>query len=493
MFYLGYDIGSSSVKAALIDADKNEMLSIVNYPKQEMPIDSPQKGWAEQNPEVWWENIVAATKLVLSETGVSSSDIKGIGIAYQMHGLVLVDKDQQVLRPSIIWCDSRAVNTGLDMLNAMGSDLAYDHLLNAPGNFTASKLKWVKDNEPHVFEKIHKVLLPGDFIALRMTGEFTTTIPGLSEGTFWDFKEKCISQDILRALGIDEEHFPTVVPTFSEQGKLSAQAAQQLSLSPGISIGYRAGDQPNNALALGVLENGELAATGGTSGVVYGISDRPVGDKNERVNSFAHVNHTNDATNIGVLLCINGAGSQYRWVKEMMASDGMGYEEMEEWSAAVPIGSEGLRIIPFGNGAERMLKNKNSGGQISNIQFNTHGKGHIFRASLEGIAFSFYYGIEILRYLGLNVAHLKVGNDNLFQSRVFSETLATLSGATIEMINTTGAVGAARGAAFGLGHFKTLREAVKEQETVGIYHPQDNNEPFISAYQDWRKYLKEFN
>ncbi|MEL7004732.1 MAG: FGGY family carbohydrate kinase [Bacteroidota bacterium] len=493
MHYIGYDIGSSSIKAALINAENNKTLGIVNYPDQEMPIHSPKEDWAEQDPETWWYNVIAATKLLISKTGIDLIDIKGIGISYQMHGLVLVDKNQQVLRPSIIWCDSRAIESGHNLLDSIGADRAYERLLNAPGNFTAAKLKWVKNHEPDIFEKIHKVMLPGDFIAMKMTGDFTTTISGLSEGIFWDFKEGSLSGDILSCLEISDELFGHLVPTFSDQGQLCQKAAKELSLPVGIKLGYRAGDQPNNALALGVLQNGEIAATGGTSGVIYTVSDKIIGDANERVNSFAHVNHTNSTTSIGVLLCINGAGSQYRWIKDMIAEADVNYHQMEKLSSAVSIGSEGLRIIPFGNGAERMLRNRNTGGQINNIQFNRHNKAHIFRATLEGISFSFFYGMELLREMGLKIDYMKVGNDNLFQSQIFSETLSTLAGTTIEMINTTGAVGAARGAAFGLGHFNTLQEAVQQQEVVKTYLPNKNADEFKAVYEHWKTYLKDFN
>ncbi len=490
MYYIGYDIGSSSIKAAIIDSTTNKQVAVAIYPEQEMGMISHESGWAEQRPEDWWSHICQATQLVLSQSGVDKNDISGIGISYQMHGLVVVDKHHKILRPAIIWCDSRAIGIGEETLKALGKERCYSHLLNAPGNFTASKLKWVKENEPELFARIDKIMLPGDYIAMMLTGLATTTVSGLSEGMFWDFKNKRVADFLMEQLGFDESIIPEIVPTFSNHGKLTIEAADSLGLHTEVMVGYRGGDQPNNALSLGVLNPGEIAATGGTSGVVYGVQDIPVFDPQLRVNSFAHVNHTTENQRIGVLLCINGAGIQYRWMKQMIASDDVSYGDLEGIISQIPIGSEGLNVLPFGNGAERMLSNQDLGAQINNIQFNRHTRPHFYRAALEGVAFSFVYGMEVLSELGLNVNKLRVGNDNLFQSQVFSETISTITNAPIEMIETTGAIGAARGAAFANGAFSSLSEAVSGDKLVKEYLPVDmDKEAYKAAYQTWKNNL----
>lgn len=490
MLYIGYDIGSSSIKAAIIDSATNRQVAVASYPEQEMEIISHKNGWAEQHPEDWWTHLCQATKLVLSQSRVSKKDIVGIGISYQMHGLVVVDKHHEVLRPAIIWCDSRAVDTGEKALEAIGSDLCNSHLLNAPGNFTASKLKWVKENEPEIFNSIFKLMLPGDYIALKLTGAITTTVSGLSEGMFWDFQNHQVADFLMENLGFDDSIIPEIVPTFSIQGKLTEQAAEALGLHKDVIVGYRGGDQPNNAWSMGVLNPGEIAATGGTSGVVYGVQDVPVFDPKSRVNSFAHVNHTIENQRIGILLCINGAGIQYRWMKQMLASKEVSYGDLEGIISQIPIGSDGLSVLPFGNGAERMLSNKDMGAQINNIQFNRHTKSHLYRAALEGIAFSFVYGMEVLNELGLHVNKLRVGNDNLFQSQVFSETISTLTHAPIEMLETTGAIGAARGAAFANGAFNSLAEAVSGDKLVKEYQPISKEyQAYSTAYENWKNNL----
>ena len=466
------------------------------HPDIEMTIASPYPDWAEQNPEDWWEAVCTATHKLLARTQVSPNKIAAIGIAYQMHGLVALDKSGQPLRPAIIWCDSRAVNIGNQAFETLGQDFCLEHYLNAPGNFTASKLRWVQENEPELFAKIDKIILPGDYIAYRMTGEIYSTITGLSEGILWDFKTHTLAHRLLEHYQIPENMLPEQIPVFAKQGTLNAESASALGLIAGIPIGYRAGDQPNNALALNVLRPGEVAATGGTSGVVYAISEYPIFDSKQRVNSFAHVNYTPEKPLTGVLLCINGAGSLYRWVRETLVQTNtsgrkMGYPEMEQLATNIPIGSEGLSILPFGNGAERMLGNLNPGAQILGLHFNRHNQRHFFRAALEGIAFAFVQGMEAMRELGIPIHTLRVGNDNLFQSAIFSNTIAALMGVEIEVLNTNGAVGAAKAAGISVGIFDSPEQAMSQNlNPVARYGPAHNkNAVYVEVYARWCKYL----
>lgn len=489
MYLLGYDIGSSSIKTALVDAKTKKIVKVVQYPKQEMEMISRQSGWAEQQPEIWWQNVCISTRELFKSTGVDPLQIKGVGISYQMHGLVVVDKDQQVIRPSIIWCDSRAVEIGNQAFEDIGEELCLSKLMNSPGNFTASKLKWIKDNEPDNYKKIHKAMLPGDYIAMKLTGEISTTMSGLSEGMFWDYEKGGISEDIMSHYGFEDHLIPKILPTFSNQGRVSIEASNATGLADGIPVTYRAGDQPNNALSLGVFEPGQVAATGGTSGVVYGVIDSKTYDPLSRVNNFLHVNHTHEMPRIGVLLCINGSGIQYSFIKQMIASENVDYPDMERIASSVPIGSDGLRIIPFGNGAERMLENKNVGAHFKNLQFNRHKKAHFYRASLEGIAFSFVYGIEIMRKMGLDVSSIKAGNDNLFQSKIFSETISNLTSSVVEIVETTGAVGAAKASGVGAKVYPNIKTACQSEKPITVYYPGNDKSEYIRAYEMWKSEL----
>jgi len=491
MYLLGYDVGSSSVKASLINAENGRAVASAFYPKKEMKIDAPKAGWAEQDPEQWWSNLILATNDVLQTAEIDSSSISAIGIAYQMHGLVLVDKDRKLLRSSIIWCDSRAVPYGDHAMKTLGEEQCLSHLLNSPGNFTASKLSWVIMNEPELYEKAYKFMLPGDYIAMKLTGEINTTISGLSEGIMWDFQENSLADFLLEYYGIHEHLVPDIVPTFSEQGRLSAEAAEELGLVPGIQIAYRAGDQPNNAFSLNVLNPGEIAATAGTSGVVYGVSDEVKYDPQSRVNTFAHVNHSPELNRLGVLLCINGTGIQYSWLKHHLAQREMNYPALNDLAREAPIGSEGLLMLPFGNGAERMLGNQNVGATVKNINFNIHSGPHLARAAQEGVVFSMQYGMEIMKEIGIHPQVIRAGLANMFLSPIFRDTLAEISGATIELYDTDGSVGAANGAGIGSGTFGSFKEAFENLNKMMVIEPTGNNQDqYREAYDKWRQVLE---
>jgi xylulokinase len=491
MQLLGFDIGSSSVKAAIIDGETGKCLASAQHPDVEMEIEAPQTGWAEQQPEKWFAHLKLALQRLLAKPEVDAKQIGAIGISYQMHGLVIVDKHNNPIRPAIIWCDSRATQIGAKAFEAMGADYCLSHLLNSPGNFTASKLKWVLDNEKQSYDQAVKFMLPGDFIALKLTGDITTTVSGLSEGIFWDFKNDALSTELLKQYGLDAAKVPQIVPTFGEQGRLSASAAADLGLPAGIPVTYRAGDQPNNAFSLNVLNPGEVAATAGTSGVVYAISDKVSYDPYSRVNSFAHVNHEANAKRLGVLLCINGTGIQYSWMKREVGKNQYSYPELNEKAAMVPIGSDGVKVFPFGNGAERVLRNQNPGARISGISFNSHNDAHLFRAAQEGIAFSFKYGMEVMNGMGINTQLIRAGSANLFLSPLFRKTLSSITGATIELYNTDGAIGAARGAGVGVKYYKSFKEAfVGFEKNLEAEPVQQMTNQLTDVYQSWKEELE---
>ena len=488
MYLLGYDIGSSSVKASLVDAQSGRCVASAFYPKSEAAIIARKPGWAEQEPSSWWENLKLATADVMASSATDPKDIKAIGISYQMHGLVCVDKDLNVLRPSIIWCDSRAVPYGQKAFDQIGHEACLSHLLNSPGNFTASKLAWVKENEPELYSRIYKIMLPGDYIAMKLTGEVCTTISGLSEGMMWDFSENAPAQILLDYYGIDRSLIADIRPTFSEQGRVTAAAAAELGLAEGIPVTYRAGDQPNNALSLNVFNPGEIASTAGTSGVVYGVLGEVNYDPKSRVNTFAHVNHTEDHTRLGVLLCINGTGILNSWMKRNVAPEGISYAQMNDLAAKAPIGSAGVSILPFGNGAERMLENREVGSSIHGVNFNIHSQAHLLRAAQEGIVFSFKYGIEVMEQMGMNVNKIHAGHANMFLSPIFRNTLAGVTGAVIELYDTDGSVGAAKGAGIGAGIYKDNTEAFSTLEKLDVIEPSDTQE-YKDAYEVWKSRL----
>lgn len=487
---LGYDIGSSSVKASLVDAETGQPLSSAAEPANEMEIISRHPGWAEQDPATWWENLKVATRRVMKESNVKPSSVIAIGVSYQMHGLVVVDEHRQVVRPSIIWCDSRAVETGERALRSMGSEYCEAHLLNSPGNFTASKLKWVKENEPEAFARVNKMMLPGDYIAMRLTGEISTTASGLSEGILWDFKQQIPAAQLLEALGIDPSVVAPLVSTFANQGTLTATVASELGLAPGTPLCYRAGDQPNNAFALNALQPGEVAATAGTSGVIYAVTDQRVTDKRSRVNTFLHVNDNPDQPRLGVLLCVNGTGIMNRWLRKMLGPAAMTYDEMNSLAARAPVGAEQLVVLPFGNGAERMLDNREVGASVHGLNLVRHETSHLCRAVQEGIVFALGYGFEALKDLGVRPQVIRAGRANMFQSEVFCKTFARVTGTELQLFETDGAQGAARGAGVGVGHYRDMTEAFRNLRCVKSYLADTpETSETLAAFQRWKSTL----
>ncbi len=485
-YLLGIDVGSSSVKASLLDAESGQCAGSAFYPETELVIDSPQPGFAEQDPQAWYDCARDAVRSAMQQAAAGPADVKSIGIAYQMHGLVCVDKDLQVLRPSIIWCDSRAVPYGEAAMEAIGAEKCLDRLMNSPGNFTATKLAWVKEHEPEIYARIDKIMLPGDWLAMQLTGDARTTASGLSEGILWDFIADKPADFLLDYFGFDAGLLSETVPTFGIQGKLTAAAAADLGLQTGTPVSYRGGDQPNNALSLNVLNPGEIAATAGTSGVVYGVTDKKQYDPQSRVNTFIHVNHTTDAPRLGVLLCISGTGILNAWTRRLMGN--ISYREMDQLAVDTRAGSDGVTVLPFGNGAERMLGNRNIGAQIAGLDFNRHDRAHICRAVQEGIVFAFQNGMDAMKETGIELKTIRAGFANMFMSDVFCNTLAGISGASIELYETDGSLGAARGAGIGAGIYTSFEEAFATLERRKVIEPGEGD--YVSAYGAWKKHLE---
>ena len=491
MYFLGLDLGSSSVKACLVDADTNKAVASAFFPESEMAIEAPQPGFAEQQPDLWWHNTTQVIQLVMNRAGAKATDVLAIGISYQMHGLVVTDAHLNVLRPAIIWCDSRAVPYGQRAFEALGADRVLRHLLNSPGNFTAAKLAWVKENQPDVYANTAHFMLPGDYLAARLTGEIVTTASGLSEGILWDFVENRPADFLMQYYGFDTSLMPPLRPTFGHQGRLTVAAAAEVGLVAGIPITYRAGDQPNNALSLNVLEPGEIAATAGTSGVVYGVSDRAQYDSRSRVNTFLHVNHTPEAPRYGVLLCINGTGSLNSWLRNTLFQKTLSYADMNDIAQKAPVGADGLVCLPFGNGAERVLENRDLGAVFQGLNLTRHGLPEVLRAAQEGIVFALYYGLKIMEQVGVGLKTIRAGEANMFLSPLFGSTFANLSGAAVELYDTDGAQGAARGAGLGLGHYANRDEAFSGLSRVRTLEPDLRAQQACQdAYANWLAVLE---
>lgn len=490
MLYIGIDLGTSAVKLTVWDAGNQRSLVTVQYPNEEAPILSTQTGWAEQSPLDWWDYIRHAMHQANASGIYDIKDIKGIGIAYQMHGLVLIDQHGSCLGNSIIWCDSRSVHSGEQIYQTLGKNYCDKHLLNSPGNFTAAKLAWVQQHQPAIFQQIHRIMLPGDYISFRMTGEATTTISALSEGIFWDYQQNQPAHHLFQQYNWNPEWIPEIRPVFGDHGILSVEAARELQLLPGIPVTYKAGDQLNNAWSLGVLEPGQIAATAGTSGVIYAVTNQPLTDPLARINSFAHVNHSYDQSRLGLLMCINGAGILNQWVRQITGNR-YDYDEMNRLAASIQPGADGLFFYPFGNGAERILGNRLLHAHLQNIDFNRHTPAHLFRAAQEGVAFAFRYGLDIIKEMQVNPELIRACAANMFLSDVFVEAFVQLTQTPLELFDTSGSEGAARGAAKGSGYGKEDNQLTMPSTPIKRIEPDTHNNQWEEIYQHWYHQIKE--
>lgn len=490
-YLLGIDVGSSSIKVSLVEAESGELAAAASSPATELAINARKVGWAEQDPALWWHHLKLALEQIKAADG-PLAEVCAIGIAYQMHGLVIVDKQHRPLRDSIIWCDSRAVSYGEEAFRQLGEQRCLDSLLNSPGNFTAAKLAWVKDVEPELFGRIHKIMLPGEYIGLCLTGEAVTTPSGLSEGIMWETRQNCPAGFLLDYFGFDHSVLGDVRPVFSDHGRVQPGAASELGLPAGIPVSYRAGDQMNNAFSLSVLEPGEAATTAGTSGVVYGVADAPLYDPLSRVNTFVHVNH-GAVDRYGVLLCLNGTGSLNQWLKRVLSGGDSGlldYQQMNLLAAEVSPGSDGLLIFPYGNGAERTLQNQDLGAVVEHLNFNIHTRSHLLRAGQEAIVFALHYGLEIMGGMGMEISTVKAGKANMFLSPLFRKTFATVTGATVELYNTDGSIGAARGAGLGAGIYTSFADAFANLKCEELIEPDGSLAGrYGELYLQWKQRL----
>lgn len=336
-----------------------------------------------------------------------------------------------------------------------------------------------------------RFLKPGDYIAMKLTGEITTSISALSEGIFWDFKKGEISKDVMNYFGFENDIIPEVRDVFTAHGCLQKKVADDLKLKAGIPVTYKAGDQPNNALSLNVLNPGEVATTAGTSGVIYAVTDSLFHDSKSRVNTFAHVNHTPDKQRLGVLLCINGTGIMTRWTKDIMGK-GKTYKEMNEEAATIDVGSNGLLCFPFGNGAERMLENKLLNAHFNNIELNTHTAAHMYRAVGDGIAFAFRYGLDIMRENGLQPSIVKAGKANMFLNEVFAQAFVNATGLALELYQTDGSTGAALGAGIGVGAYSKPAEAFANMKSLNTIEPGRDMDRYDEIYEQWLYKLNQY-
>lgn len=471
MAFLGIDVGTSSVKVSIVGEDGVILASATAPASSERAINSPNPNWAEQNPEDWWED---AQQAILNLPLEARLQVEAIGIAYQMHGLVLVDSQFQPVRPSIIWCDGRNIQESQILAESLGLDALENRLLNKPGTLTLAKLAWVAEHEPETLAKAHTFGLPGDFIAYKLTGEWSTTKSGYSEMVGWDFGASIPFEEGFRKAGW-KLPLPEARPNLEEGAPIQKVIAEKLGLPPSARVTYRAGDQPNNAFGLGVLQQGETAISAGTSGVLYGIGDSSPG-LHEGINRFLHVN-----SQIGVLMCLNGVGSALAFARRTWFQN-QSYEALSELaSQANPENCP--YFFPFGNGAERILSERAFSG-FTELDFNRHNLPELARSVFEGIAFAYRLGSEKMEKAGCLSKVVNGTESGLLKSSFFAQLLANELQVELILSEGDGSTAAARGAALG------IKKILPKPAPLKRYLPTSpaNHERF----SHWHKILEKF-
>ncbi|WP_339655368.1 FGGY-family carbohydrate kinase, partial [uncultured Salegentibacter sp.] len=347
---------------------------------------------------------------------------------------------------------------------------------------------------PENFKKASIMMLPGDYIAAKLSETPQISTSGLSEAALWDFSKGKLATEVLDKMGLSEDFIPEIVPSFGDQATVSSAIANELGLDPDTKINYRAGDQPNNAFSLNALKPGDIATTAGTSAVMYAVSAENTFDPESRVNTFLHVNNTEKAKHNGVLLCINGSGILYQWLRKIISvgrEELIPYEKLNEEAAKVEPGSKGLRFYPFGNGVERIFSNKEVNSGIENLNYNIHQPAHLIRSACEGIVFAMNYGFEVMQSIGVEGKVVRAGKDNLFLSPVFREIFVNTTQTTLELYNTSGAEGAARGAAVGYGFYKEFDDAFTSLKCLERMEPDPKlSKQYQEIYQEWKQNIK---
>lgn len=460
-YLLGIDIGTSGTKTVLFDEAGNTIASALG----EYPLYQPNVGWAEQDPEDWWKATFSTIKAVLGKSGVNPSDVKGVGLSGQMHGAVLLDKDNQVLRKAIIWCDQRSSAECDQITSIIGKERLIEITANpALTGFTASKVMWVKNNEPEIFEKVKKILLPKDYIRFKLTGEFATEVSDASGMQFMDIPKRKWSSEVLDKLGIDKGLLGDVYESQEVSGKVHKAAAELTGLKEGTPVVGGAGDQAAGAVGNGIVRPGVISSTIGTSGVVFAFSENVSIDPKGRVHTFCHA-VPNTWHIMGVT---QGAGLSLKWfrdnfcIEEKRTAELMGidpYVLMDQEADRVEAGCSGLIYLPYMMGERTPHLDPNAKGVFFGLSAK-HEKQDMLRAVMEGVVYSLKDCLEIIKEMGVDVSEVRASGGG-GKSKLWRQMQSDVFGTEITTINSSegGALGVALLAGVGTGVYSSVPEA----------------------------------
>ena len=484
-YYLGLDIGTSGTKALLITEDGRHVASDT----AEYPLSTPRPQWAEQDPEDWWQAVLLTTKSVLRKANIGGEEVAGIGLSGQMHGSVFLDRDNNVLRPALLWCDQRT-QAECDWITAqVGHDALVEHISNPVlTGFTAPKIVWLRNHERETYDKVVKVLLPKDYIRFKLTGVHATEVSDASGTALLDVKNRRWSEEVLGAAGIPRTFMPECAESIEITGHVHAEAAALTGLAQGTPVAGGGGDQAAGAVGSGIVETGIVSSTVGTSGVVFAYSDTPATDPHLRVHTFCHAVPGKWHT-MGVVL---SAGGSLRWLRDTFfqpegvvarTTGGDPYALMAEGARHVPPGAEGLIFLPYLTGERTPYPDASARGAFFGITLR-HKRQHFTRAVLEGVAFALNDTFQIFEEIGVPITQVRASGGGA-KSDVWRQIHADVTGHPHETLSVDEgpALGAALLAAVGTGAYPTVAEACHAAIQTGA-----RTEPDVAAHTAYGKY-----
>ena len=460
--YIGIDIGTSGTKTLAIAENGAILASAV----AEYPLASPKPGWSEQNPEDWWTASVKTVAEVLKKGRIKPGDVKGIGLSGQMHGSVFLDKDQQVIRPALLWNDQRTAAECAEIEQRVGGRKKLIGMVANPAltGFTAPKILWLRNHEPKNFEKCTKVLLPKDYVRLRLTGEFATEVSDASGTLLLDVTKRNWSKKLLSALELDASLMPEVFESEEVSGTLTAEAAKLMGLNAGVPVVGGGGDQAASAVGNGIVGKGVVSATMGTSGVVFAHSDEVQVDPEGRVHTFCHAVRGK----WHVMGCVLSAGGSLQWYRNQLADAEIAaakalnidpYELLTQQAAQAPVGSEGLYFLPYLTGERTPYADPNARGCWVGLSLR-HGRAHMVRSVMEGVTYAMRDSLEIIREMNIPIKEVRASGGGA-RSPFWRQMQADIYGEKVVTINAEEgpAFGVALLAAAGTGAYKDVVEA----------------------------------
>lgn len=498
-YLIGIDIGTSGTKTVLFDT----RMKVVCDATYSYPLYQVKNGWAEQNPQDWADASIKGLKSVLEQSKINNNDIAGIGLSGQMHGLVMLDKDKKVLRKSIIWCDQRTSKEAKEITDKVGKEKLISITANpSMTGFTLAKLLWVKNNEPQVYNKCKHILLPKDYVRYILTDSLATEVSDAGGMQLMDIKNRCWSDEILKTFDISDQMLPKLYESHEISGYINYNTAAITGLKEGTAVVGGAGDQAASAIGNGVVREGTVSQTLGSSGVIFACTDKPLIDPMGRVHTLCHA-----IPNMWHIMSVTqGCGLSLKWFKDNFCGEeveiaektnGDVYDVLFEKANKLPVGSENLIFLPYLMGERSPHMDENARGVFFGLS-NIHTKSHLFRSVAEGVTFSQRECFEIIASLGITPSEIRVGGGGS-KSKVWLQMLADNMNVKVETLNTkeTGAMGVAILAGVGTGIYKSVKDACdKYVEIKSLILPQEamkkKYNKYFKTYCRLYKNLKEF-